>query len=263
MGNEKESSSSSSVLLTPKNEPRTIPKKVAATHNTKMGVWLGLFFHPTHSLYTHQTGEKKSKCHGESGLPRRKKEKSKKQQTIPPDDVSSTGEKKMGDSEAGRKKSWRKTEGVPFSYFEGISLKAQDIACCFQQSAKEYLLCSSVRVPNFFREMQLVSQQRSSFFKPKKEGRPKVARLSLWPRPLQKRWAAHTGRKKQNWQFLDEELLFSLLYLAFKLPSIFCQQKKVIWFFSPRKKSKMQNSCTSKSFFVPCIKHQVCHLRRG
>ncbi len=173
------------------------------------------------------------------------------------------GKKKMGDSEAGRKKSWRKTEGVPFSYFEGISLKAQDIACCFQQSAKEYLLCSSVRVPNFFREMQLVSQQRSSFFKPKKEGRPKVARLSLWPRPLQKRWAAHTGRKKQNWQFLDEELLFSLLYLAFKLPSIFCQQKKVIWFFSPRKKSKMQNSCTSKSFFVPCIKHQVCHLRRG
>ncbi len=119
MGNEKESSSSSSssVLLTPKNEPRTIPKKVAATHNTKMGVWLGLFFHPTHSLYTHQTREKKSKCHGESGLPRRKKEKSKKQQTIPPDDVSSTGEKKMGDSEAGRKKSWRETGCAIFLFW--------------------------------------------------------------------------------------------------------------------------------------------------
>ena len=107
MGNEKESSSSSSLPLTPKNEPRTIPKKVASTQNTKMGVWLGLFFHPTRSLYYIRIRQERKSLNAteNQACPEEKKEKSKKQQTIPPDDVSSTGEKKMGDSEAGRKKS--------------------------------------------------------------------------------------------------------------------------------------------------------------
>ncbi len=172
------------------------------------------------------------------------------------------GGKENGRFRSRKKEILKENRGCAIFLFWRHFLKGPGYCLLFPAECKRIFVVQQCKGSKHLPRNAACVATKKFLFKPKKEGRPKVARLSLWPRPLQKRWAAHTGRKKQNWQFLDEELLFSLLYLAFKLPSIFCQQKKVKCFFSPSKKSKMQNSCTSKSFFVPC-EHQVCHLRRG